>query len=162
MNKEERIRKLLIIIGSVMLIVGAYMALTRGNPIDEKIGYVFITNGFEKMEVKGHKYSYNSGDNISEIESFVSIDNAEDIPEIDYFPDNDDCKLLISYGDDYTGELSYSVFDENFNCIIDSMPTLSMPGEAGKKYYVQSSVNWGDKKKSVTVKYYFAVNVKNE
>ncbi len=159
MNKEELIRKILIFVFFAVAVVGGFLMLTRGNPLDEKIGNVYITNGIVKMEVDGYKYSYNSGDNISEVEDFVIIDKATEIPEIDYFPNDENYKLQVAYSEEYAG-LSYSVYDENFECIIDSQPSLAMPGESGKKYYIESSVDWGSKKKNVTVKYYFAINVK--
>lgn len=160
MKKEELIRKILIFVFFAIAVVGGFMMLTRGNPLDKSIGNVFITNGSQRMEVEGYKFSYNNGDNVDEVEKFTSIDKAKEIPEIDYYPNDENCKLQVAYNEEYAGDLAYTVYDESFNCIVDSQPTLVMPGEFGKKYYVESSVNWGNEKKNVTVKYYFAINVK--
>lgn len=160
MSKEDKIRKILILIGSLMVIVGGIMILNRDNPLDKEIGYVFLTNGTQKMEVDGYKYSYNSGDKQSEIETFVSIDKAKNIPEIDYFVNDENCQIKVSYSKKDAHDISYAVYDENFDCVVDNQSALDLPGEAGKKFYVESSVNWGKGKKTVTVKYYFAINVK--
>ena len=160
MSKDDKIRRLFILIGSLMLIVGAFMALTRGNPLDKDIGYVFLTNGTQKMEIDGYKYSYNSGDNQSEIEDFISIDKAKNIPEIDYVVNDENCQIKISYSKKDVNEIFYTVYDENFECVAERQSSLNMPGEIGKKFYVEASVNWGKGKKTVTVKYYFAINVK--
>lgn len=143
-----------------MVVCGAFMMLTRGNPLDESIGYVGVSNGSEIISVDGYKYSYNNNDEENKTENFVTIENADEIPQIDYFPNDEKSKIEISYTEDYAGKPTYAVYDESFNCIIEAQPNLQMPGEAGKKYYIEASVDWGNEDKSVTVKYYFAINIK--
>lgn len=158
MNKEERIRKIIILIGSVMVIIGGFLMLTRGNPLDKVIGRVIITNGVDRMEVEGYKYSYNNKNNSDKLENFIPITEADNIPEIDYHSKSDN-NIAVSYSEDYAGDLSYTVYDSDFNVLIDAQPNLTMPGENGKKYYVEIGVNWGEEKKNVTVKYYFSINI---
>ena len=160
MSKYERIRRLCIIIGSLMVVVGAFKMLTRGNPLDESIGYVGVSNGSRIISVDGYKYSYNFDDEQSKLDSFVTIENAEVIPEIDYLINDEHCNLSVSFTDESTGKPSYAVYNESFECIIESQPDLEMPAELDKKYYIEVSVDWGDKDNNVTVKYYFAVNIK--
>ncbi|MGN0612699.1 MAG: hypothetical protein ACI4JB_02250 [Porcipelethomonas sp.] len=160
MKHEDRIRKACIILGSAAAICGGFMMLTRGNPADKAIGTVVVSNGVEPIAVDGYKYSYNNGGEESRVENFVTIENAPDIPEVDYNPDSEDGGISVSYSDEYTGELSYTVYDSQFNRIVDSQPGLEMPGERGEKYYVEIGVDWGEEEKSVTVKYYFAINIK--
>ena len=143
-----------------MVVCGAFMMLTRGNPLDEAIGYVGVSNGYEIISVDGYKYSYNTREDENKTDNFISIENAEDIPQIDYFPDDENCKIEISYTEDYTGKPTYAVYSDSFEPIIEAQPNLQMPGETGKKYYIEASVDWGDKDKNVTVKYYFAINIK--
>lgn len=159
MKKEERLRKLIIVIASVIALIGGFRMLTRGNPLDKQIGKVIITNGIDRIQIEGHKYSYNNKGNSDKIESFVPITDANDIPEINYFPDSGN-NIAISYNkESYTGNLSYTVYDSDFNIIIAEQPSLTMPGENGKKYFVEIGVNWGEPEKNVTVKYYFSINI---
>ncbi len=160
MSKDDKIRRLLIFIGSMMVVIGSFMVLTRGNLLDKSIGYVIITNGSQRYEVEGYKYSYNSGDDNTVIEGFTDIEQAENISELDYYPNDENSQLKISYSKKETANISYKVYDESFECVIDSQPKLDMPGEIGKKYYIEASVDWGEERKNVTVKYYFAINVK--
>lgn len=161
MKKEERLRKIIIIIASIIALIGGYSMLTRENPIDEMIGKVIITNGQDRIYLDGYKYSYNKKNKSDKMDDFIPIKEAKDIPEINYSPNNEN-NIAISYSDDYTGNLSYTVYDSEFNVIIDNQPNLVMPGEAGKKYFVEIGVNWGESKKNVTVKYYFSINIYNE
>ncbi len=159
MKKEERIRKLIILIAFVTALIGGICMLTRTNPLDKQIGRVIITNGINRMQIDGYKYSYNNKDNSDKIETFIPITDADDIPEIDYFPDSEN-NISISYNkESYTGDLSYTVYDSDFNIIIADQPSLTMPGENGKKYFVEIGVNWGEEDKNVTVKYYFSINI---
>lgn len=160
MNKYEKIRRFCIIIGGFMAVCGAFMILTRGNPLEESIGYVGVTNGSQIIEVEGYKYSYNFSVEQSKIESFISIEDAEIIPEIDYYPNDENCNIAVSYTEEYTGKPCYSVYNDSFECLIDSETNLEIPGETGKKYFVEASVDWGEKEKNITVKYYFAINIK--
>ncbi len=162
MKKDERIRKIIILIGSIMTIIGGFMMLTRGNPLDSVIGKVIITNGRERMQIDGYKYSYNKNDKSDSIETFIPITDADNIPEIDYVPDSED-QIAVSYSEkSYTGNLNYTVYDSDFNILIDNQPNLVMPAEKGKKYNIEVSVNWGEDESSVTVKYYFAINIAGE
>lgn len=158
MNKEERLRKLIIIISAAFAVIGGFLMLTRGNPLDKAIGKVIITNGIERMEVKGYKYSYNNKNESDILENFIPITDAQNIPEIDYYPDSEN-NIAVSYSDKYTGNLSYTVYDSDFNIMIENQPNLTMPGESGKKYYIEIGVNWGEDEKNITVKYYFAINI---
>jgi len=160
MKKYEKIRIFCIIIGSVMLVLGCYMMMTRGNPLDEMAGYVGVSNGKEIISVDGYKYSYNNGNNSDKTDNFVTIENAENIPEIDYYPGNDNYKMEVSFTEDYSQKPTYKVYDEDFNCIVEEQSNLQMPGEIGKKYYIELSVDWGKKNKSLTIKYYFVINIK--
>lgn len=158
MKKEERQRKLIILIASAIAVIGAFCMLTRGNPLDKAIGRVIITNGLERMEIDGYKYSYNGKNGSDKLENFIPITNAENIPEIDYYPDSEN-NIAVSYSDKYTGDLSYTVYDSGFGILIENQPNLAMPGEIGGKYYVEVGVNWGEAEKNVTVKYYFSINI---
>lgn len=159
-DKYEKIRRLCIIIGSAMLVCGCFMMLTRGNPLDEVIGYVGVTNGSGIIEVPGYKYSYNSDDEQSLTENFTVIEDAVNIPEIDYYPDDENCNIAVSYTEEYVGKPLYTVYNDSLECIIDSKSSLEMSGESGEKYYIEVSVDWGKKDRSVTVKYYFVINIK--
>lgn len=159
MNKDDKIRKIIILVCSAMAVIGGFMMLTRGNPLDKVIGRVIITNGVERMEIDGNKYSYNNGNgDIDKIENFISIKKAENIPEIDYNSENGD-NIAVSYSESYSGDLSYTVYDRDFNVLIENQPELTISGENGNKYYVEIGVNWGDNEKNITVKYYFAINI---
>lgn len=160
MNKYEKIRRLCIIVGSVMLVLGCYMMMTRGNPLDEMAGYVGVSNGREIISVDGYKCSYNYDDKSDKTDNFVTIEKAENIPQIDYYPTDENYKLEVSFTEDYSQKPTYKVYDESFNCIVEEQSNLQMPGEIGKKYYIELSVDWGNKSKNLTMKYYFAINIK--
>lgn len=142
-----------------MVVCGGFMILTRGNPLDEYVGYVGVSNGYEIISVDGYKYSYNYGEEENKTENFVTIESADEIPQIDYFPNDKNCKIEISYTEDYTGKPTYAVYNEKFECIIKPQTKLQMPGAAGNKYYIEATVNWGTKDKNLTMKYYFAINI---
>lgn len=157
MKNEEKLRKLIIMIASIIAVIGGYAMLTRGNPIDKMIGKLIITNGVERIQIDGYKYSYNIKDKTDINEDFITINNVENIEEIDYYPNGNN--IAISYSEEYVGDLSYTVYDSEFNAIIEKQPNLVMPGEIGKKYYIEVGVNWGSSQKNVTVMYYFAINI---
>lgn len=132
--------------------------LTRGNPLDKEIGTVIITNGTERMEVSGYKVSYNSNGKIRKVEN-PDLSTVTDIPSIDYRIGQEGSGISVSYSDSYTGDLLYSVYDENMNLITEKQSSLTVSGKQGERYYTEIVVNWGNKNEYVTVKYYFIINI---
>lgn len=151
-------RKVCIIIFSLVFLCGAFMMLTRGNPLDKEIGTVIITNGTERMEVSGYKVSYNSNGKIRKVEN-PDLSTVTDIPSIDYRIGQEGSGISVSYSDSYTGDLLYSVYDENMNLITEKQSSLTVSGKQGERYYTEIVVNWGNKNEYVTVKYYFIINI---
>jgi hypothetical protein len=159
MKKEERIRWIIIIISAAVALLGAFLIMTRGNPLDEAIGDVVVTNGRQRVVINGVKYSYNDEDSSKKSDIYVPIEKAEGIPALDYDMNDENCNISVSYSDEYTGDIIYTVYDTDFNEILTDQKNLTIPAECGKEYYISAKVNWGDEDKNVTVMYYFKINV---
>ena len=62
-------RKILIAVFFGIFLLGAFLSLTRGNPLDKSVGSVIVTNGEERFEVSGYKVSYNNGNKSRNVEN---------------------------------------------------------------------------------------------
>lgn len=151
-------RRICIVVSLLIFMCGVFMMLTRGNPLDKKIGTVVITNGTERMEVSGYKVSYNSNGKTRKVEN-PDLSTVTDIPSIDYKIGQEGSGISVSYSDSYTGDLLYSVYDEKMNLITNKQTALRISGKQGERYYTEILVNWGNKKENVTVKYFFIINI---
>ncbi len=159
MKNTEKLRKILAAVFVCIAVFGAYRIMTRENPFDENIGDVAVTNGEECILLDRHKYSYNDKDTQKKLESFVTLKKAGDVPFLKYDPDNHDSNISVSYGEEYLGELSYSVFDSDYKPVVENQPSLTIPAEKGKRYYVQIKVNWGEEDRYAVVFYYFGIEI---
>lgn len=144
-------RKILIAVFLSIFLLGAFLSLTRGNPLDKFVGSVIVTNGEERFEVTGYKVSYNNGNKSRNVENPELKDVTDSLKTIGYGDG-----ISVSYSDKFT-DISYSVYDEDMNPIIRNESSLKISGSEGKKYYVEILVNWGNKSESVSEKYYFII-----
>ena len=159
MKKGELVKKICTIFFVLMAILGALMIIMRGNPADSAIGDVVVTNGYDRIALDCHKYSYNDKDKSRTLDTFLPVDKAYNIPTLKYDPDDANCQLAVSYSESYNGKLSYTVYDESFNVIMPPQNALTLPVDTGKYYYIEITVNWGEDDYSVTCKYYFGLDV---
>ena len=146
-------RKICIIISFAVFAIGVFMMLTRGNPLDKSIGSVIITNGKERFEVPGYTISYNTDKKTREVEHPEISDLLSDLPNISY-----DEGISVSYSEKFA-DVFYSVYDENMNPVVENQSSLKLSGNENTKYYVEILVNWGNNTESVSVKYYFIINL---
>lgn len=162
--KKNNLQKVMAAVFGVIALLGAIMIFNRSNPLDKSIGDVVVTNGADRIALDCHKYSYNNRNGKSLIDTFIPIEKDKKIPVIAYYPHNEDCKIAVSYSERYKGELSYNVYDSDFNPVVEEASSLTLPVEPGNIYYVSVAVDWGedDEDKTVTCKYYFSIDVKGE
>ena len=159
MKKNEIIKKVCTGFFIMIAFLGAVMIMTRGDPADSAIGDVVVTNGYDRIALDCHKYSYNDKNGSRKIDSFLSVDKAYNIPTLVYGPNDSGCDIAVSYSESYNGELGYTVYDESYNVMIEQQPSLKIPVETGKKYFVEITVNWGEDDDNVTCKYYFGLDI---
>lgn len=151
-------RKVCLAFFIAVFLCGIFMMLTRGNPLDKKIGTVIITNGSDRVEVPGYKVSYNTDGKSRQVEN-PDMSEVTDIPSINYDINKEGSGISVSYSDSHTGDLLYSVYDENMNIVTENQTSLSISGKQGEKFYTEILVNWGSKDENVTLKYYFIINI---
>ena len=159
MKKNELIKKIFTTLFIIIAFMGALMIIMRGDPADSAIGDVVVTNGYDRIVLDCHKYSYNDKNGSRKIDTFLSVDKAYNIPTLKYDPNDSGCSMAVSYSESYNGDLSYTVYDDGFNVISEPQTSLTMPVETGKNYYVEITVDWGEDDDTVTCKYYFEVNI---
>ena len=159
MKRKELIKKICTVFFILMAFAGALMIITRGNPADSAIGDVVVTNGYDRIALDCHKYSYNDKYGYRKIETFLPVDKAYNIPLLKYDQNDSGCCIAVSYSESYNGDLEYTVYDESFNIIVEPQKALAMPVKTGEKYFVEISVDWGDDDNKVTCKYYFEVEI---
>lgn len=161
MKRKELIKKICTVFFIFIALLGALMIITRGDPADSAIGDVVVTNGYDRIALDCHKYSYNDKNGSRKLDTFLSVDKAYNIPMLKYDPDDPNCNVAVSYSESYNGQLSYTVYDDSFNIVMEPQPALTMPVEKGKYYYVEIVVNWGEDDDTVTCKYYFGLDIIN-
>ena len=159
MKRKEVIKKICTVFFIMIALLGALMIITRGDPADSAIGDVVVTNGYDRIALDCHKFSYNDKNGSRMIDTFLPVDKAYNIPTLKYDPDDPNCSVAVSYSESYNGQLSYTVYDDSFNVVIEPQPALTMPVEKGRLYYVEITVNWGEEDDTVTCKYYFCMDV---
>ena len=79
MKKKELIKKIFTGFFIMIALLGALLIITRGDPADSAIGDVVVTNGYDRIALDCHKYSYNDKNGSRKIDTFdVSIQPYED------------------------------------------------------------------------------------
>ena len=159
MKRGEIIKKICTGFFILMAFIGALMIITRGDPADSAIGDVVITNGYDRIALDCHKYSYNDKNGSRLTDTFLSVDKAYNVPTLKYDPHDPDCSVAVSYSESYNGQLSYIVYDDSYNIVMEPQPSLTIPVEKGKLYYVEITVDWGEDDDYVTCKYYFGLDI---
>ena len=138
-------RKLCFTAAAFVFVLGIFLTLTRKDPIEKNIGYVYLICGENETALKGYKVSSLSNNRKTEYEQIVT--------------DNDKPDIKLTFRKNFTGAVKYDIYDDSFNIISESQENIYFSGSEKGKYYISVGVNWGSKKENILVRYYFAVNI---
>lgn len=149
-------RKIFLIISVMIFMLGVWGTLTRKDPVEKNMGYVYLSEGDKATSLKGHKVSiyyygktkkYDYPDIKSEIYNIYKANVSQE---------NSD-KISLSYSKAYYGDVTFNLYDSDLNLISENETTLNIPGISGEIYYISVSVLWGAEKENINMIYYFSV-----
>lgn len=151
-------RKIILAISVMVFLMGVWGILTRKDPVEKNIGYVYLTEADKVTALKGHKVSVN----------YYGKTNDYDYPEIQSEKDNiykasisqeNSDKMSLSYSKQINGDAIFNLYDSDLNLISENETTLNIPGVSGEVYYVSVLVSWGSEKENINMIYYFSVQI---
>lgn len=149
-------RKIFLAIAIMVFMLGVWGILTRKDPIEKNIGYVYLTEADKATALKGHKVSVNYHGKTSEYD-YPEISSEKDkIYRASISQENSD-KMSLTYSKETYSDAVFNLYDSDLNLISENETTLNIPGVSGEVYYVSVSVFWGSENENVNMVYYFSV-----
>lgn len=149
-------RKIFLAIAIMVFMLGVWGILTRKDPIEKNIGYVYLIEADKATALKGHKVSVNYHGKTSEYD-YPEISSEKDkIYRASISQENSD-KMSLTYSKKTYGDAVFNLYDSDLNLISENETTLNIPGVSGEVYYVSVSVSWGSESENVNMVYYFSV-----
>lgn len=151
-------RKLCFAAAAFIFMLGIFLSVTRKDPIEKYIGYVYLSDGENDTVLKGYKIKALINKKVVKYKLIDIKEISDDLYEINVTEDSkSDVKL--SFRKDFTGKIKYNIYNESFELISEAQEKLYFSGDKKGKFYVSVDVNWGNKKENILVRYYFSVNI---
>ncbi len=149
-------RKILISFFAMIFLIGVWGAFTRKGPIEKNIGYTYLSDGEKTVSLDGYKVSsYMNGKNKKY--NYPDIQSKKNnLNKVNVSKENSN-NMTLSYSKEHYGDVTYSLYDSEFNVILDNENALTVPGDADSLYYVSVLVSWGSEKQNVSMVYYFSI-----
>lgn len=148
-------KRIFFTIAVVICALGFFGTLTRKDPVEKNIGYVYLSDGDKVETLQGYKTKVNYNGRVSKYEYPQLAEKVDKLVTIDVTEENM-ADMTISYSDDnYKAE--YTLYDSEFNAISEKTSGLELPSQTDKTYYVSILVKWGSEKQNVSMIYYFSI-----
>ena len=124
-------RKLCFTAAAFVFVLGIFfLTLTRKDPIEKNIGYVYLICGENETALKGYKVSSLSNNRKTEYEQIDLKEIADNLYEISV-TDNDKPDIKLTFRKNFTGAVKYDIYDDSFNIISESQENIYF--QAAKK-----------------------------
>lgn len=149
-------RKIFLAIAIMVFMLGVWGILTRKDPIEKNIGYVYLTEADKATALKGHKVSVNYHGKTSEYDYPEIASEKNKIYRASISQENSN-KMSLTYSKTTYGDAVFNLYDSDLNLISENETTLNIPGVSGEVYYVSVSVFWGSENENINMVYYFSV-----
>lgn len=152
---EQVKKRIFFIIAAAICALGVWGTLTRKDPIEKNIGYVYLRNGDDVQSLNGYKAETLYKGKSKKYDYPALQSKSDEIPVIVVTEENSG-NISVSYSDD-NYKTAYNLYNSEFNPISENSERLELPSETGELYYIEASVVWGSDKENVTMKYYFSI-----
>lgn len=106
-------RKLCFTAAAFVFVLGIFLTLTRKDPIEKNIGYVYLICGENETALKGYKVSSLSNNRKTEYEQIDLKEIADNLYEISV-TDNDKPDIKLTFRKNFTGAVKYDIYDDSF------------------------------------------------
>ena len=116
-------RKLCFTAAAFVFVLGIFLTLTRKDPIEKNIGYVYLICGENETALKGYKVSSLSNNRKTEYEQIDLKEIADNLYEISV-TDNDKPDIKLTFRKNFTGAVKYDIYDDSFNIISESQENI--------------------------------------
>lgn len=158
---EGLLKRLLILLTLSIFIWGVVAILGRGSSSDQYIGKVTVKVGTDSYPISGHIVSKVYKEDKTEYPAQELRKIAVSLPVVKSNPEtgNKISSMNVSFIKDYTGEITYTIFDKGFNVVVESQPKLEIPVDKGDFFYVKIDIKWGKIKNYTAMEYYFAIQL---
>ena len=152
---EQVKKRIFFTIAAIIFALGIWGTLTRKDPIEKNIGYVYLNDGEEIFTLNGYKTETNYKGKIKKYDFPDLQEKSDEVPSVVVTEENIS-DMNVSYSDNnYKAE--YTLYDSDFSLISENMSRLELPSETDKTYFISVSVLWGSKDENVNMIYYFSI-----
>lgn len=151
-------RKLCFAAAAFIFMFGIFLTVTRKDPIEKYIGYVYLSDGENETALKGYKIKALKNKKVVEYKQIDIKEILDDLYDINVSKESKS-NIKLSFRKDFTGKIKYNIYNDRFELISEAQEKLYFSGDKKGKFYVSVDVNWGSKKENILVRYYFSVNI---